>query len=233
VVWLGFLVVATASVMNLLDSTIMQTAAPAIRREPGRSYADHLARERLSAEGLHGSFVIGDAHTLLFEDGAFDVVLSVFGVIFAPNAHRALSELLRVLAPDGRALISTWISGGAIDAMVNVITGAISAALGADIPRFPWHDPTVVGELAAELGVSLRVRDGVFVFSAGSPESYLTDQETHHPLTIAAKALLQNTGSYHAARTQMLDALRHGNEDQRHFRATSRYRVIQLRRADP
>ncbi|HEY2770840.1 MAG TPA: MFS transporter [Solirubrobacteraceae bacterium] len=38
--WLGFAVVIVASVMDLLDSTIAQTAAPAIRRDLGGSYAD-------------------------------------------------------------------------------------------------------------------------------------------------------------------------------------------------
>ena len=37
-VWLGFIVVLAAAVMDLLDSTIAQTAAPAIRRELGGSY---------------------------------------------------------------------------------------------------------------------------------------------------------------------------------------------------
>ena len=37
--WLGFVVVLAASVMDLLDSTIAQTAAPAIRRDLGGSYA--------------------------------------------------------------------------------------------------------------------------------------------------------------------------------------------------
>ena len=37
--WLGFLVVLAAAVMDLLDSTIAQTAAPAIRRDLGGSYA--------------------------------------------------------------------------------------------------------------------------------------------------------------------------------------------------
>jgi MFS family permease len=36
--WLGFIVVLAAAVMDLLDSTIAQTAAPAIRRELGGSY---------------------------------------------------------------------------------------------------------------------------------------------------------------------------------------------------
>src|SRR6201987_1978794 len=39
-IWLGFLFVLASSVMYLLDSTIAQTAAPAIRRDLGGSYAD-------------------------------------------------------------------------------------------------------------------------------------------------------------------------------------------------
>ena len=42
-----------------------------------------IARERLAADGLDGSFVVGDAQALPFRDGEFDAVLSVFGVIFA------------------------------------------------------------------------------------------------------------------------------------------------------
>jgi EmrB/QacA subfamily drug resistance transporter len=38
-IWIGFLVVLAASVMDLLDATIAQTAAPAIRQELGGSYA--------------------------------------------------------------------------------------------------------------------------------------------------------------------------------------------------
>jgi MFS family permease len=38
--WIGFGVVAVSAVMDLLDSTIAQTAAPNIRRELGASYAD-------------------------------------------------------------------------------------------------------------------------------------------------------------------------------------------------
>ena len=38
--WLGFIVVIASAVMDLLDSTITQTAAPAIRRDLGGSYPD-------------------------------------------------------------------------------------------------------------------------------------------------------------------------------------------------
>ena len=87
-----------------------------------------IARERLAADGLDGSFVVGDAQALPFRDGEFDAVLSVFGVIFAVDAERALSEAIRVLKPTGRMLISVWLPGGGVDPMTEVLVKAIGAA---------------------------------------------------------------------------------------------------------
>ncbi len=188
-----------------------------------------IARERLAAECLDGSFVVGDAQALPFRDGEFDAVLSVFGVIFAADAERALSESIRVLSPAGRILISVWLPGGAVDAMTKVLLTAIGAALGREIPRFPWHDQTAVGQLAAKYGANVRTYESAVVFSRSRPEAYLRDQETHHPMTIAARGLLQQAGTYDAVRAQMLDALRRGNGDAT-FSTISRYRVIELRR---
>src|SRR3954462_10924744 len=60
-----------------------------------------VARTRAAADGLAPAFVVGDVHQLPFGDGAFDVVLSVFGVVFADDPPRALGELVRVLRPGG------------------------------------------------------------------------------------------------------------------------------------
>ncbi|MEX2553238.1 MAG: class I SAM-dependent methyltransferase, partial [Actinomycetota bacterium] len=44
-----------------------------------------VARERAAAEGLDVSFMVGDALQIELPDESFDVVFSVFGVIFAPD----------------------------------------------------------------------------------------------------------------------------------------------------
>jgi trans-aconitate methyltransferase len=49
---------------------------------------------------------VGDAQSLPYEDGSFDVVVSCFGVVFAPNAVRAAGELARVCR--GRVGITAW-----------------------------------------------------------------------------------------------------------------------------
>ena len=60
------------------------------------------ARVRGEAEGHDVDWRVGDAQDLPFEDDAFDVVVSVYGVQFAPDQSRAASELLRVCRPGGR-----------------------------------------------------------------------------------------------------------------------------------
>ena len=57
-----------------------------------------VARGRAVAEGVDASFVVGDIQALPFDDGSFDVALSVFGLIFAADASRAFDEMIRVLA---------------------------------------------------------------------------------------------------------------------------------------
>ena len=193
-----------------------------------------VARVRARTHGLDATFVAGDAQELPFENGAFDVVLSVFGVIFAPNAERALAEALRVLSPGGRAFISVWLPGGAVNAMGGVATRAVGSVLGRELPRFPWHEYEAVRATAAQHGASMRFADeGEITFRSESPESYLAAQEEHHPLSIAARGLLSQAGSYDAVRAEMLKALKHGNESARGFAATSRYRVIEFRTEEP
>jgi SAM-dependent methyltransferase len=50
----------------------------------------------------------GDAESLPYPDGTFDVVLSQFGHMFAPRPAVAMSEMRRVLKPGGRIAFSTW-----------------------------------------------------------------------------------------------------------------------------
>ena len=60
------------------------------------------ARERGRAEGNDLDLRVADAQELPFDDDSFDVVVSVYGVQFAPDQSRAASELIRVCRPGGR-----------------------------------------------------------------------------------------------------------------------------------
>jgi SAM-dependent methyltransferase len=189
-----------------------------------------VARERAAGDGLQIDLAVAKLEALPYDARSFDAALSVFGLIFASDVERAFAEMLRVLAPGGRALISVWVPAGAIDAMIGVLGRAVAAATGSTPKRFAWHDPQAVGELAARHGAELEVHDGELTISAGAPEEYFARQQESHPMSVAGRPLLEQAGTYRAAREQALAALREGNEDPQAFRVTSPYRIYEIRR---
>ena len=68
-----------------------------------------LARSKARERGMSNiEFRVGDMTQLPFDDGAFDVVVCVFGIFFAPDMDAALRELKRVLRTGGKLAITTW-----------------------------------------------------------------------------------------------------------------------------
>jgi SAM-dependent methyltransferase len=69
-------------------------------------------RAAAAGEGLVLEWVVADAQALPFGDGAFDVVTSAFGAIFAPDHARTAAELLRVCRPGGTIGMLNWTPEG-------------------------------------------------------------------------------------------------------------------------
>lgn len=74
-------------------------------------------RERAATERLAVEFVEADAQALPFEDASFDVTMSIFGAMFAPDQERTAAELLRVTRPGGRIGMANWTPDGGIGQM--------------------------------------------------------------------------------------------------------------------
>jgi SAM-dependent methyltransferase len=51
---------------------------------------------------------VGDGQALPFAEGEFDLGASLFGLMFFPDRPKGYAELLRVLKPGGRAVVSSW-----------------------------------------------------------------------------------------------------------------------------
>jgi len=60
------------------------------------------AKNRAEASGLPSEFLVADAQELPFPDNSFDVIVSVYGVQFAPDQEKAASEMARVCRPGGK-----------------------------------------------------------------------------------------------------------------------------------
>ena len=69
-------------------------------------------QRRAEAEGLDVTFEVADAEALPYPAASFDVVLSTFGVMFAPDQEQAAGELMRVCRPGGRIGLACWTPQG-------------------------------------------------------------------------------------------------------------------------
>lgn len=67
-----------------------------------------VARECAGAQGVAVIWQEGDASDLPFDDGSFDLAFNQQGLQYIPDKVAALREMRRVLAPDGRAYVSSW-----------------------------------------------------------------------------------------------------------------------------
>lgn len=113
----------------------------------------------------------GDADALPFDDAVFDRVLCQFGLMFFPDPVRALGEMLRVLEPGGRLVVSVWdrIAASPGSAAICEILDRIAGPEAAAALAMPFRlgDPARLREIARDAGVGgfeLRTCPGRQVF---------------------------------------------------------------------
>ena len=63
---------------------------------------------RAAEEGVEAIFEVGDAESLPYADGEFDVVMTMFGAMFAPRPDVTASELIRVTKPGRLIAMANW-----------------------------------------------------------------------------------------------------------------------------
>ncbi len=187
-----------------------------------------IARERLASAGLAGEVREGDALELPVPDGAFDAVLSVFAVIFAPDPARAAGELLRAVRPGGRVALTSWLPEGPIAAAGRLLMEATTTAPSFDPPR--WGDRAWVEALLREHGAAeVAVTEHGVAFTAMSPVAWFDEQVEHHPVWRWAHRTLGDT-RLERLRAESVQVLAAGNEDPAAFRTTSRHLLVVARR---
>src|ERR1043166_3867482 len=104
------------------------------------------ARENARIASVEIDFREGDAEALPFDDGAFDVVLSQFGHMFAPRPEVALAQMLRVLKPGGTIAFATWPPELLIGSSFRLVASYMPAPPPGMSPPPQWGDVAVVRE---------------------------------------------------------------------------------------
>ncbi len=107
------------------------------------------ARERAAAENLTATFDEGDAEQLPYADASFDVVVTMFGAMFAPRPQLVASEFARVLKPGGRLAMANWNPAGFTGKMFKVSSRHVPPPPGMVAPVL-WGDEATVRERLAQ-----------------------------------------------------------------------------------
>jgi SAM-dependent methyltransferase len=176
---------------------------------------------------LDAEFVVGEAASMPVETAEADLVISAFGVIFAPDPAAAAAEMTRVLRPGGRIVLAAWVPEGAISRAVRITREAMTEALGepAPAPRFGWHEQEALSGLFAPHGLKVATSEHRISFTADSAGEFVTREERNHPLAVAAQNVVERAGRGEELRRRLLELYEKSNEDPEGFRVTSSYVV--------
>src|SRR5690348_5997696 len=126
---------------------------------------------RAAAERLAVTFEVADAEALPYADGSYDVVLSTFGVMFAPDQSRAARELLRVARPGGRIGLASWTPEGFLGDLFRVVASFVPPPAGLASPM-RWGTEAALDEWFGAQAIEIRSQRRDFVFRYRSAEHF-------------------------------------------------------------
>jgi ubiquinone/menaquinone biosynthesis C-methylase UbiE len=146
-------------------------------------------RRRAEADGLTNIvFEVADAEALPYPNASFDVVLSTFGVMFAPDHERVAAELLRVCRPGGTIALANWTPAGFIGQLLRLIGRHVPPPAGVRSPLLWGTEPHVRTLFEGASRVEHTIR--TFAFRYRSAEHWVDVFRTFYgPVHAAFKTL--------------------------------------------
>lgn len=147
---------------------------------------------RAQAEGLAVKFEVADAEALPYADASFDVVLSTFGVMFAPDQARCAQEMRRVVHPGGRIGLANWTPESFIGRLFKIIGGHVPPPAGVKSPAL-WGSQTHLRTLFGD-EVEIRAEKKHFNFRFRSPAHWVQVFREFYGPTHKAFGALDSTG---------------------------------------
>jgi ubiquinone/menaquinone biosynthesis C-methylase UbiE len=162
-------------------------------------------RIRAEAERLDVAFEVADAEALPYRAGSFDVVLSTFGVMFAPDHEQAARELMRVCRPGGRIGLASWTPTGFLGQLFRVIAAHVPPMPGVRSPLLWGTDAHLRQLFAGAARIDSTPRQ--FAFRYRSAEHFVDVFRTFYGPTHKAFAAL-DAGGQSALEADLLALLR-------------------------
>jgi ubiquinone/menaquinone biosynthesis C-methylase UbiE len=169
-------------------------------------------RRRAAEAGVVIEWVEGDAQDLPYDEGTFDVVLSTFGCMFAPDHQQAANEIARVLKLGGRFGVAAWKPEGTV--------GQSFARMSPFGPPPPpgFQPPTLWGTrehiktLFTATGLNLAWEDAAVDFRFESLDAVLDEYSTKFGPMIKLLAAAESSGRGPAARAALRQTFAESNQ---------------------
>jgi SAM-dependent methyltransferase len=189
-------------------------------------------RSNAAEAGVEIDWVEGDAEQLPFEDASFDVALSVFGCMFAPDHQATAAELARVLKPGGRMAVCAWTPGGNVGQFFMTVAKHMPPPPDGFQPPILWGTEDHARALFEGTGVELEFEQAAVDFVADTAEGFLAEYESKLPPMVAAKAMLGPQGKWEPLRAELQELYEAQNvSTDSVYRAPGEYLVIKGRKA--
>ena len=135
-------------------------------------------RRRAEAEGFDVAFKVADAEDLPYPDASFNVVLSTFGVMFAPDHRQAAGEMMRVCRPGGRIGLASWTPTDFLGDLFRVVAGYVPPTPGVRSPLL-WGTAAHLWDLFQGSATIVHTARH-FAFRYRSPEHWVEVFRTYY-----------------------------------------------------
>ena len=149
-------------------------------------------RLRAAAEGLSVEFKEADAEALGFADASFDIVVSTFGVMFAPDHDKAAAELARVCKGGGKIGLANWTPEGFIGQLFKTLGKYLPPPSGAKSPAL-WGTPARIAEMFGTSAADIKAERRNFAFRYRSPLHFLDVFRNYYGPMLKAFVALDDT----------------------------------------
>lgn len=169
-------------------------------------------RRARDADLTNLSFQEGDASDLRdLADDQFDLVVSVFGAMFAPRPFDVAAEMVRVTRPGGRIVMANWIPGDPtlVAQILRISAGYSPPPPEGFVSPVTWGVEQEVLDRFAAAGIkteSISFARGTWTFlHPGSPGELLAIFRDFYGPTINAYAAARTAGRADALQTELAE----------------------------
>jgi ubiquinone/menaquinone biosynthesis C-methylase UbiE len=182
------------------------------------------ARRNAEDHGVSVQFDLGNVEYLPYDDASFDVVVSNFGLVFAPDHANVAAELARIARPAGRIAFSAWKPNPKLGDLYRRFTEDPLEGREA----YEWGREDHVEDMLGE-DFELEFEDGTLWIEAESGEEVwkLFSESAPPVVSLVAKLDEGRREDFHQAFVELYEGYR---ADEGGIRAPRRYLIVLGRR---